>query len=177
MSFQDHFRLESVIHPHPRKPPQPRPLLQHWRDRKHHTLTVVVKVPARLLYGVAVWGRVGRRRWRQVWSYAAHSHGFSMPVHRLGVEGAEFWMLWDRGAFEGIAVKVVSRVAWNAGSVGNGTDRHLGRDVGVNVLVQLWIKIRSLQESRGWPQTFVFRFSLALLLPTDHLPAEDEHHH
>lgn len=107
-------------------------------------LTVIVKVPARLLYGVTVRRRVGRW-WRgQVWSYAAHGHSFPVSVHGLGVERTEFWMLWDGRAFERIAVKIVSRVTWNARSVGNGADRHLGWDVRVNVLVQLRIEIRSL---------------------------------
>ena len=98
-------------------------------------------------------------------------------MHGLGVEGAELGVLGDSRPFEGVAVKVVSRVTWNAWGVGDGSDRHLGWYVRVNVLIQLGIEIRSLQESRAGSQVFVLGFGLGFLLPTDHLAAEDEHQH
>lgn len=98
-------------------------------------------------------------------------------MHGLRVEGAELRVLRYSRPFEGVAVKVVSRVTWNAWGVGDGPDRHLGWYVRVNVLIQLGIKIRSLQESRAGSQVFVLGFGLGFLLPSDHLAAEDEHQH
>lgn len=145
MSFRHHFRLESITTSpiNTAEPAASVPSQWPWRGGKR-VLTVIVKVPARLLYGVTVGRGVGRWWWGQVWSYAAHGHSFPVSMHRLGVESTEFWMLWDGGAFERIAVKIVSRVTWNARSVGDGADRHLGWYVGVNILVQLRIEIRSL---------------------------------
>lgn len=62
----------------------------------------------------------------QVRGHAADGHSFPVSVHRLGVEGTEFRMLWDGRSFKGISVQIVPRVTWDAGSVGNGTHRHLG---------------------------------------------------
>lgn len=99
-------------------------------------LTVIVEVPAGLLDGVTVGRRVGRRRGWQVRGNAADSYGFPVPVHRLGVKGAELGVLRDSRSFKGISVQIVPGVTWNAWSVGDGTDGHLGRYVGINVFVQ-----------------------------------------
>ena len=98
-------------------------------------LTIIVEVPAGLLYGVAVRRGVGRWWGRQVRGHAADGHCLPVSVHRLGVKGAEFGMLRDSRSLKGIAVKVVPGVTWNAWSVGYRTDGHLGWDVGVNVLI------------------------------------------
>lgn len=146
-------------------------------EMRKGALTVVVEVPIRLLDGVTVRRRVGRRRGRQVGGHAADGHGLPVPVHGLGVKGAEFGVLGDGRPFEGVSVQIVSRVTWDARGVGDGTDRHLGWYVGVNVLTELGIKIWSLQESGAGSQVFVLRLGLVFLLPTNHLAAEDKHHH
>lgn len=88
--------------------------------------TVIVEVPAGLLDGVAVRRRVGRGRGRQVWGDAADGHCLPVSVHRLGVKGAEFGVLGDGRAFEGVSVQIVPGVAGNAWRVGDGADGHLG---------------------------------------------------
>lgn len=156
------------------------PSRRHFTETGTGVLTVIVEVPAGLLDGVAVGRRVGRGRGWQVWGDAADGHGFPVPVHGLGVEGAELGVLRDSRAFEGIPVQVVPGVAGDARRVGDGAHGHLGRDVRVDVFVQFRVEVGSLHESRGWPQVLVSGVGLVLLLlllPPDHLAAEHEHHH
>lgn len=137
-------------------------------------LTVIVKIPAGLLYRIAVWRRVGGRwRW-QVWCYTANSYSFPVAMHRIWVKSTKFWVLRDRGPLKRIPVKIVPGVAWNAWSVWNGTNRNLGRDVRIDVLIQFCIKIRSLQESCCSSQLLVFRFWLVFLLSIHHFAANNK---
>lgn len=139
MSFLDHFRLESIIlsSTNTAEPGTSIAIsVAIWRAGKR-VLTIIVKVPAGLLYGVTVGRRIGRWWRRQVWSHAAHGHSLAVSMHGLGVESTEFGMLGDGRAFKGISVKIVSGVTGNAWSVGNRADRHLGWYVRVDVLVQL----------------------------------------
>lgn len=69
-----------------------------------------------------------------------------MTVHRVGVKRAEFWVLRYGGALKGIPVQIVTGVAGNAGSVGNGPNGDLRRYVGVDVLVEISIKVRPVEE-------------------------------
>ena len=60
---------------------------------------------------------------------------FSISCHRLGVKGTEFRMLWYNRSFQGISVKTGPTVTWNAWSVRNGMERHLGWHVRANVFI------------------------------------------
>lgn len=112
-------------------------------------LTVIIIVPVWLLDGVAVRDRVGGRGRGEVGRYAAHRHGLAVSVHGVGVEGAELRVLGDSRALEGVPVQVVSRVARNAGSVGDGPHRDLRRDIRVDVLVEFSVKVRPLEKGVG----------------------------
>ena len=113
---------------------------------QRNRLTVIIIVPVRLLDGVTVWDWVGGRGRGEIGCYATNSHGLAVSVHRVWVEGAELRMLRDGRALKWIPVQVVSRVAWNAGSVGDGPHRDLRRDVGIDVLVEFGVKVRSLEK-------------------------------
>lgn len=116
----------------------------HLHSRKARTIIVII--PAGLLYGVAVGNRVGWW-WRgQVWCYTADGHRLPVSVHRVGVERAEFRMFRYGRALKGIPVQVVTGVAGNAGSVGNGPHGDLRRYVGVDVLVEFGIEVRPLKK-------------------------------
>lgn len=114
--------------------------------RDSDQLTVVVVVPVGLLDGVAVGHGVRGWRRRQVGRHAAHGHRLAVSVYRVRVEGAELRVLGDGRALEGVPVQVVPGVAGDAGRVGDGPDGHLRWDVRVDVLVELGVEVRPLQE-------------------------------
>ena len=84
-------------------------------------------------------------------------------------------MLRDGRALERVPVQVVPRVAWNAGSVGDGPHRDLRRDVGVDVLVELNVEVRPLEEGvRHVGASEVLVVVVALRLPAAGPLADDD---
>lgn len=144
------------------------------KSTKKMKLTVIIKVPAGLLYRVAVWWRI-RRRWRrQIWGHTAHSHCFPMAMYRIWIKCTKLWMFWNSGSLKRIPIQIVPWVTWNAWSIWNGTNRHLGWNVRINVLIQFWIKVWSLQKCCCCSQMFVFRCWLTFLLLSDYLATKNK---
>lgn len=140
-------------------------------------LTVIIVVPVGLLDGVAVGDGVGGRGRGQVGRHAAHRHRLPVSVRRVRVEGAELRVLGDGRALERVPVQVVPRVAGNAGRVGDGPHGHLGRDVRVDVPVELGVEVRPLQEGvrrARAARALVVVAAAGLRLPAAGLLADDD---
>lgn len=97
-----------------------------------------------------------------------------MPVHGVGVEGAELGVFGDGRALEGVAVQVVPGVAGDAGGVGDGPHGHLGRHVRVDVLAELGVEVRPLEEGVAGARVLVVVLGAGLPPPAGALAQQHE---
>ena len=129
-------------------------------ETEEQSLTFILKVPRRFLYGVAVGGGDGGRGRGEIGGDATHRHGPPVSVRGVRVEGAELRVFRDDGALEGAPVQVVPGVAGDAGRVGDGPDGDPGRDVRVDVPADLGVRVGPAEEGVPRPALVLLRPAL-----------------
>ena len=128
--------------------------------------SIMVDVSVRFLYWVTV-RSLQRRTGRQVWGNVQMSTAFPCLCTDSGlkIRNSECSDVTDSS--NEFQLRVFQEPRGMVGGVKQ--VKCLGWYAWVNVLIQLGIKLRSLQESCGWSQEFVFLFSLVSLLSPKHL--------